>query len=260
MKLKILSVTVVFFIAFGTAAAMADDQAASEKNGENTVSVVQTDPAMYLDQPEKYYLMKGKTFDTITSLLDKLPAADTGLIPGHQYYRINKDLIDDFFYAVHAYDTVRHQQTGSFLAAKDGSCVWRTGKTSAESKLLWGTAETLMRKVDFSVSPKKIPLGSIGTVHVSVPGAIPYDVSLTSLNTTVAEVTEQNLIRPKSAGKTTIVAAITVGGLQKNVAKDIRVVNDVDDSNGGAYFPSIGIGIGIGHHHHGGISIGIGGW
>ena len=116
----------------------------------------------------------------ITALLQNLPSEASGL-SGDYYFRIEKKLTHDYFYHVKAYDTNTHVQKGNYFFAKDESCVWRLDPTG-DAVMIYGSAENLLKKTEIVVYPKKIALGSYGIIRVHVPGMLPYDIKLTSLN------------------------------------------------------------------------------
>ncbi len=225
---------------------------------------VQTDPSVNMERLDTYYLTKGSTYDRITNVLQSLPADATGLT-GSYYVRITKKPVSQYFYQVSAYDTASHVQLGSYFVAKDQSCVWRL-RPGEDAVLIYGTAETMLKKTDIVVYPKRIPLGSYGIVRVHVPVMIPYDIKLTSLNTNVAAISDAMNIMPVAAGKTDIVVDIRIGNVSRTVTQQIAVVDTADTpERESRRDPSIGIGIGVGwgggwHHHGGGIGIGIGPW
>ena len=103
----------------------------------------------------------------------------------------------------------------------------------------------------------------MGEVRVRVPGPIPYDLRVTSLNQAVAKIDENQHIVPVSYGKVDILADIKIGESTRSEKLRAYVVDKQqwEEERSSTSRPSIGIGIGIGgwHHHHGGIDIGIGG-
>ena len=202
----------------------------------------------------------------MTGLLQNLPSQTTGLVGSYYYFRVDKNVVGDYFYHVKAYDTVSHVLIGNYFVAKDESCAWKL-QAGDDAALIYGNAEKLMDKVEVVVYPKKIPLGSYGIIRVHVPGMVPYDVKATSLNTKVADITEKMNIHPMQAGKTDLVIDIKIGDTVRTVTKSITIVDEADRHTGEPSHsgPSVGVGIGIGwgggwHHHGGGIGIGVGPW
>ena len=244
-------VVALMLVCFSTAAAAAAD----------AVPAAQIDPALHMEDLDDYYLTKGGTYDKLTSLLRSLPREATGLSDS-SYFRIDKKLVNEYFYHVRAYDEKSHVLTGNYFAAKDGSCVWRLDVTGTAS-LLYGSAENLLKKTEVVVYPKKIALGSYGIIRVHVPGMIPYDVKLTSLNSKVAQISDKMNIIPVSPGKTDIVVDVRIGQSMRTFTEQISVI-DTSDTGRGNGSPSVGIGIGVGWgsgwHHGGGIGIGVGPW
>lgn len=221
-----------------------------------------TDPSVHMEKLDEYYITKGSTYDTITALLQSLPADASGL-SGDYYFRIEKKLTHDYFYHVKAYDSNTHVQIGNYFFAKDKSCVWRLDPTG-DAVLIFGNAESLLKKTDIVVYPKKIALGSYGIIRVHVPGMLPYDIKLTSLNAEVAQISDKMNIIPVSAGKADIVVDLKIGSSTRTFTETISVIDTSDKGESSGINPSVGIGIGVGWgsgwHHGGGIGIGIGPW
>ena len=116
------------------------------------------------------------------------------------------------------------------------------------------------------VYPTKIPLGSYGIIRIQVPGNMPYDIKLTSLNTSVASISDKLNIIPVKTGKTDIVIDLKIGNAAKTVTQTVQVIDTADgelNRDRGRDVPiSVGIGIGWGGgwHRGGGIGIGVGPW
>lgn len=232
---------------------------------EPAAAIVLTDPTVNVKNLDDFYILKGSTYDKVTGLLQNLPSQTTGLV-GSYYFRVDKNVVGDYFYHVKAYDTVSHVLIGNYFVAKDESCAWKL-QAGDDAALIYGNAEKLMDKVEVVVYPKKIPLGSYGIIRVHVPGMVPYDAKATSLNTKVADITEKMNIHPMQAGKTNLVIDIKIGDTVRTVTKSITIVDEADRHTGEPSHsgPSVGVGIGIGwgggwHHHGGGIGIGVGPW
>lgn len=158
-------------------------------HAEPAAAIVLTDPTVNVKNLDDFYILKGSTYDKVTGLLQNLPSQTTGLV-GSYYFRVDKNVVGDYFYHVKAYDTVSHVLIGNYFVAKDESCAWKL-QAGDDASLIYGNTEKLMDKVEVVVYPKKIPLGSYGIIRVHVPGMIPYDVKATSLNTKVADITEK---------------------------------------------------------------------
>lgn len=69
---------------------------------------------------------------------------------------MEKNVVGDYFYSLKAYDTATHVRVGNFLVAKDGSCVYGI-RESEESRLLFGSPESLLEKTEVVMYPKKSP-------------------------------------------------------------------------------------------------------
>lgn len=223
---------------------------------------VQIDPSVRMEKLDDYYITKGSTYDKITALLQNLPPEASGL-SGEYYFRIEKKLTHDYFYHVKAYDTNTHVQKGNYFFAKDESCVWRLEPTG-DAAMIYGSAENLLKKTEIVVYPKKIALGSYGIIRVHVPGMLPYDIKLTSLNAKVAQISDKMNIVPVSAGKTDIVVDLKIGSATRTFTETVSIIDTSDDGRNRGMSPSVGIGIGVGWgsgwHHGGGIGIGVGPW
>ncbi|WP_418772297.1 hypothetical protein, partial [Megasphaera sp.] len=208
-------------------------------------------------------ILEGRTYEKVTGLLMALPPQTTGLT-GAYYFRVDKQVVGDYFYHVKAYDTDSHVLKGNYFVAKDESNAWKL-QNDQQASLIYGSAEKLMDKVEVVVYPQKIPLGSYGIIRVHVPGMIPYDIKATSLNTKIADITEHMNIRPLEAGKVDLVVDVKIGDALRTVTKEITVVDEADRRESKSRNnPSVGVGIGIGWgsgwHHGGGIGIGVGPW
>lgn len=225
---------------------------------------VPDDPAL-----EAYYITSGEKFNQVKALLESLPSAATGLNQYNRPYgfKLDRNLTGDYFYHVQSYRTDARTIIGDYLVAKDNSCAWRLN-TGKEAMLIFGTADKLIQKAKVVLNSKRIVKGDYGTVRVLVPGPLPYDLRLTSLNESVAKISADQKIIPVSYGKVDILADLKIGETVRSCKLRAYVVDQQEwsDERGSSSNPSIGIGIGIGiggwHHHHGGIDIGIGfpGW
>ncbi|WP_296828061.1 hypothetical protein [uncultured Megasphaera sp.] len=231
---------------------------------EKLAAVVLTDPTVNTKNLDNFYIMQGRTYDKVTGLLTALPPQTTGLT-GSYYFRVDKQVVGDYFYHVKAYDTESHVLMGNYFVAKDESSAWRL-QNDQKAALIYGSAEKMMDKVEVVVYPQKIPLGSYGIIRVHVPGMIPYEIKATSLNTKIADITESMNIHPLQAGKVDLVVDVKVGDAVRTVTKEITVVDEADSrtSEKSRNNPSVGVGIGIGWgsggYHGGGIGIGVGPW
>jgi hypothetical protein len=233
----------------------------------NVSPSVIVDPAIQMTHLEKYYITSGKVYTESTDLLESLPKDKTLLSSkANHYFRMDKQLTGDFFYHISAYNKDSHILEGSYFVAKDQSCAWRLQENS-DAVLLYGNGESLLDKTKVVFYPKRMSVGSYGIIRVHVPGMVPYDIKITSLNTEVAQVTDKMNIHPLRQGKADIVVDIQVAGASRTFTEQIDVIDEADksDTSDNSHNPSIGIGIGIGwgggwHHHDGGIGIGIGPW
>lgn len=228
-------------------------------------SAATVDPALHMKHLDSYYIVKGSRYDETYDLLMTLPTAITHA-DGQSYMRMDKQLVGDYFYHVSLYDGQSHERQSHFFVAKDASCVWQL-QDNAEATLVYGTADTLLDKSSVVIYPDRIPLGSYGIIRIHIPGAIPYDIKVTSLNPNVAKISEKMNIIPVAAGKTDIVVDIKVGNATKTFTKSIAIIDTADktlNQDRGRDVPvSVGIGIGWGggwRHHGGGIGIGVGPW
>ena len=214
---------------------------------------------------DAYFITQGETFEKVKALLENLTPAVTGLNKiNHPYgMRMDKTLTGDYFYHVQAYTQNDRKVFGDYLVAKDNSCAWRL-EAELEARLIYGNTEKLIKKAKIYLLSSRIPKGSnVGEVRVRVPGPIPYDLRVTSLNLVVAKIDENQHIVPISYGKVDILADVKIGENTRSEKLRAYVIDKQqwEEERSSTSRPSIGIGIGIGgwHHHHGGIDIGIGG-
>lgn len=225
----------------------------------DTAKIQSVDPSVQMKNLDAYYITSGSTYDKITALLQSIPADKTGLDTNY-YFRIDKNLTSKYFYHVNAYDTYTHTLKSSYFIAKDTSCVWRL-HDEKDAELIFGNAEEMLKKTEVIVYPKRISVGSYGIVRVHVPGMIPYDIKMTSLNAHVATISDKMNIVPAAAGKTSVVVDIKIGDATRTFTQDVTVVDTADPYDGGyRRGPNVSVGVGIGWHHHGGIGIGVGPW
>lgn len=247
----------------GMMTAMADDVSESTQPKKES-AVVLTDPTVNMKNLNDFFIMEGRTYDKVTGLLTALPPQTTGLT-GSYYFRVDKQIVGDYFYHVKAYDTDSHVLLGNYFVAKDESSAWKL-QSNQQASLIYGSAEKLMDKVEVVVYPPKIPIGSYGIIRVHVPGMIPYDIKATSLNTKIADITDHMNIRPLEAGKVDLVVDVKIGDAVRTVTKEITVIDEADKrtESRSRNNPTVGVGIGIGWgsgwHHGGGIGIGVGPW
>ena len=219
-----------------------------------------------------YYITSGKTFDKAVARLLYVNPEETGLNPHVDYdFRMDKTLAGDYFYHLRAFLPGESKPAGDYLVARDDSCVFRRFPGEARTELLDGTTEKLLEKVEIYPAYKKIPMDGVGKVLIRVPGNIPYDLTLTSLNeNTLTVKTDENgqqWVYGVARGKADLLAEVKIGDyitsktLTFTVMDEKDVAREENRTSGG--FP-IGIGIGFGwgrgHHHHGhggGIIIGM---
>lgn len=229
------------------------------------VGAATVDPSVSMKNLDAYYIVKGARYDETHDLLWSLPEAVTHVTP-QSYMRLDKQLVGKYFYHVSIYDGTSHERQSHFFVAKDNSSVWQLADNQ-EAKLVYGTADTLLDKASVVIYPDRIALGSYGIIRVHIPGSLPYDIKVTSLNPAVAKISEKMNIIPVAAGKTDIVVDIKIGDTTKTFTKSIAVVDTADktlNQDRGRDVPiSVGIGIGWGdgwYHRGGGIGIGVGPW
>lgn len=216
------------------------------------------DPSLQIKNLDAYYITSGSVYNKITALLQSIPADKTGLDTAC-YFRIDKNLTSKYFYHVNVYDANTHVLKSSYFVAKDQSCVWRL-YDHKDAELILGNTEEMLKKVEVVVYPKRIPLGSYGIIRVHVPGMIPYDIKMTSLNAHVATISDTMNIVPAAIGTTSVVVDIKIGNASRTFTQDITVVDTADTHDRYRRTPNVSVGIGVGWHHHGGIGIGVGPW
>ena len=220
-----------------------------------------------------YYITGGKKLDKAVARLLYINPEETGLNPHVDYdYRMDKTLTGDYFYHVKAFLPGTSEAAGDFLLARDDSCIFRRNPEENRMELLDGTTEKLLERVEIYPAYRKIPLDGVGKVLIRVPGSIPCNLTLTSLNENTLRITTddkgQQWVYGVTRGKADILAEVEIGGF--TTAKTIRfTVMDEKDQvleenrrSGGGWPVGIGIGFGWGHGHHhhghgGGVVIGI---
>jgi len=212
---------------------------------------------------EKYYITSGKKLNKAVSLLENLPAEQSGLDAEQSYfYRMDKALTGNYFYHVKAFTPDCQSLIGEYLLAKDNSCVFRKFPEDNSTVLLEGTTEKLLKKTEIYRAGAIIPLKSAGKVLVRVPGNLPYDLTLTSLNENIATIKEENgqlLISGNARGYADILAEVEIGGFIKSEKLRFAVMDERDiaayEARRAYVPPPVVIGVGWGwwghdHHHH----------
>ena len=221
-----------------------------------------------------YYITSGKTLDKAVARLLYVNPEETGLNPYIDYsYRMDKTLAGDYFYHLRAFLPGESKVSGDYLVAKDGSCVFRRFPGEGRTELLDGTTEKLLEKVEIYPAYKKIPMDGVGKILVRVPGNIPYNLTLTSLNENMLTIKTdekgQQWVYGVARGRADVLAEVKIGNYITSKTLNFTVMDEKDmareeNRTSGGGFP-IGIGIGFGwghghHHHHGhggGIVIGM---
>jgi hypothetical protein len=178
---------------------------------------------------------------------------------------MDKSLAGNYFYHVNVFAPDMNTQVGEFYLAKDDSCAFRRFPEDGSVELLEGSTEKLLKKVELYRASAIIPLKSSGKVLVRVPGNLPYDLTLTSLNENTATIKEENgqlLISGNARGYADVLAEVEIGGYVKSEKLRFAVMDQQDIAvyeARRAYVPPpviIGMdwGWGWGHHHrhHGG--------
>ena len=107
-KWQILLTSLCFTVTAMTALAA---EAPAAGSTEKTAAIVLTDPTVNVKNLNDFYILKGSTYDKVTGLLQNLPSQTTGLV-GSYYFRVDKNLVGDYFYHVKAYDTASHVLMG----------------------------------------------------------------------------------------------------------------------------------------------------
>lgn len=225
-------------------------------------AVVLTDPAVGMAHPEKYYLTEGSTYEKTTGLIESIDREKTGLPQrkSSYYYRVERNLTGKYLYSVKAYDADSHVLIGNYFVAKDESSVWKLNGQD-DVALIFGTPDNLLEQTEVVVYPSKLSMGSYGILRVHVPGRLPYDIKVTSLNPSVADISEKMNIVPKEEGKADLIIDVRIGSSVKTFTKTVKVIDRADKFDGGSGRRPIGIGIGVGwgggwhHHGHGGVDI-----
>ncbi|MBR2182132.1 MAG: hypothetical protein IJ858_01710 [Acidaminococcaceae bacterium] len=252
----------------------ADSSAQTYKDG--AVVPAAKAPAVRRAAQEKalsdYYITSGKKLDQAVATLLNINPEETGLDPQVEYsYRMDKVLTGDYFYHVRAFHPGSTGAAGDFLLAKDQSCVFRRFPGENRTELLEGTTEKLLEKVEVYPAYKKIPIDGVGKVLIRVPGNIPYNLTLTSLNENMLTIQTdehgQQWVYGVSRGKADVLAEVEIGNFSTSKVLSFTVMDEKDAAreenrrSGGGFPIGIGIGIGWGHGHHhghgGGVVIGI---
>ena len=220
-----------------------------------------------------YYITSGKKLDKAVARLLYINPEETGLDPQVDYsYRMDKALAGDYFYHVKAFRPGMSETAGDFLLAKDDSCIFRRNPEGNRMELLEGTTEKLLEKVEIYTAYRKIPQDGVGKVLIRVPGGIPYNLTLTSLNENTLRINTdekgEQWVYGVTRGRADILAEVEIGGFTTSKTLRFTVMDEKDQvleenrKSGGGWPIGIGIGFGWGHgrHHHGhggGVIIGI---
>lgn len=211
-----------------------------------------------------YYITSGQKLDKVVARLLYINPEETMLNEHVDYnYRMDKTLTGDYFYHIKAFHPETAKEAGEFLVARDDSCVFRRVPGEKRMELLDGTTEKLLEKVEIYPAYKKIPQDGVGKVLIRVPGSIPYNLTLTSLNENTLTIRTddngQQWVYGVTRGKADVLAEVEIGGYTTGKAITFTVMDEKDQAReenrtSGRGWP-IGIGIGFGwgrgHHHHG---------
>lgn len=223
-----------------------------------------SDGRIRIEAWDTYYVTKGPVIEKAEKLLLGLLQSKTGLEAGKQYiYRMDKILTGNYFYHVKVFTPENGDLVvvGDFLLAKDDSCAWRRYPGKKRTELIAGTADKLLERVEIYPAYSKIPAYGAGKVIIRMPGDVPYQMKLTSLNDSVATVnSEMNQVIGVSRGKVDVLVEVRVAGLVKAKKVRFRVIDDKDENDRGWQKPfpiGIGIGIGIGNNRGGWIDVNI---
>ena len=217
----------------------------------------------------QYYITSGKKFEKAVSLLEGLAPEKTGLDRRKSYYyRMDKPLTGNYFYHVKAFTPDMETLAGEYYMAKDNSCVFRLFPENNSVKLLEGTTDKLLKKVEILPASAIIPLKKTGRVLVRVPGSLPYELTLTSLTENTAKIKNvkgQQRIFGNARGYADILAEVKIDGYVKGQKLRFAIMDERDIAlyrARRAYAPYpvyVGPGWGWGwswgphhHHHHGG--------
>ncbi len=213
-----------------------------------------------------FYITSGPKLEKAVALLEGLPSEKTGLDRKTPYfYRMDKTLYGNYFHHIKAFSTDMETLHGEYYLAKDNSCLFRRFAESGDFELLEGSTEKLMKKVEIYPASTIIPLDGKGKTLVRVPGNLPYDLTLTSLNETIATIEEENgqlSIVGNARGYADILAEVEIGGYVKSTKLRFAVMDKRDIAAYEArrdYAPipifigmEWGWGPGRYHHHRGG--------
>lgn len=209
-----------------------------------------------------YYITSGSKLNKAVALLEGLAPEKSGLDASQSYfYRMDKALTGNYFYHVKAFTPDMKTLVGEYFMAKDNSCLFRRFPEDGAVEQLEGNADKLLKKVEIYRASAIIPLKSAGKVLVRVPGNLPYDLTLTSLNENIATIAEENgqlTISGNARGYADILAEVEIGGYVKTEKLRFAVMDERDIAAyeaRRAYYASMPVYIGIdwgwwGHRHH----------
>ena len=214
----------------------------------------------------QYYITGGEKLEKAVSLLKGLAQEKTGLDRRKSYYyRMDKSLTGNYFYHIKAFTPDMETPAGEYYMAKDNSCVFRLFPENNSVKLVEGTTDKLLKKVEILPASAIIPLKKTGRVLIRVPGSLPYELTLTSLteNTaTIKNVKGQQRIFGNARGYADILAEVKIDGYVKSQKLRFAIMDERDIAlyqarRTYAPYPAyVGPGWGWGwgphHHHHGG--------
>lgn len=238
MGILTVSVLTTFLAIPGFATATTAKQTETAKTEYKTAAVVpiSQSEAVRLAAREKalskYYVTSGRKLDNAVALLKGLSPKKTGLETRNSYFfRMDKALTGNYFYHVKAFTPDMETLVGEYYMAKDNSCVFRRFSDNDSIELLEGTTEKLLKKVEIMPASVIIPLNGSGKVLVRIPGALPYDLTLTSLTENTAKIKEENgqyTISGKARGYADILAEVKIGGYVKTAKLRFAVMDERD--------------------------------
>ena len=208
MKIIIPLVITILFASFACAA------------NEISYTNAETDTVLAIKHFDADYSSKSKINDEIISFVKTaIPEKHS-----HTYFHIDNELMNDYFYHLTEYDVHTRLAVTEYAVAKDKTNIWLLAE-GTKGVLIYGTTETLVKKTKIDLYPQVLSLIDRGTFYVDVPTFVPYTLNVRTLNNTVANVSDKNLILPVSEGKTKALITLEIAGVTKNVEKTIVVTD-----------------------------------
>jgi hypothetical protein len=192
------------------------------------------------------------------AILEHLPTAATSLNHNNGEYTINfpDALISDWFYSVDAVFNDSGETLAKFLIAKDLSAVFRVDD-DIEPVMIYGTAQNMMdayvmelQYYDEEVGEEELPMyeprnlvelilpggvymkpGTSDTLEAVIPCDLPYTITASSEDETIAAVDENGEVKAVSVGETVINCTITCEDGISMIGLVVHVTDEIESED-----------------------------